>query len=127
MGLPAKREFPRLPLAAVFLAALVSLIAFSIAWIEDEDVDQGRYSEAYAYVGAFVNGDLFQCWLEGIQHKWGVKSGLSPDKVRANIIYYEGSTYAGTETIVWVDPDGDGVYDRDSRALAWIEIFGCSY
>lgn len=109
----------------LLLVTATPLLASALTWIEDEDRREGAYSWAYAYVGAFVVSEgPFTCKLSNIEHY-----GSGGSRVDAIIIVDRGVssdyTDAWTITSSYVDPDKDGKYVLDARAIAYISSDNC--
>ncbi len=107
--------------ASVAVLSTLPVVVYGLPWIEDSDLDEGVYSYAYAYVGAYTDGER----LINIQHDWDADTYPPYSSISKNIEivtyndkYYR---YAYTKVYMYVDPDGDGSYLLDAYAYASIE------
>ncbi len=98
---------------------LLVLVAYALPWIEDRGYGYGTYSWAYAYVGAYTNGEK----LINIEHDGEGEPYASNTPIAVYKYYYDSPdfTYAYTRVITFVDNNYDGTFEYDAEAFAYIE------
>jgi len=112
---------PRILLVAVSIVSTLLLVgAYALPWIEDEEYSYGACSWAYAYVGAYTNGEK----LVNIKHQgYGdLYSGCTNTAILVYKIYRDSSDYTWAETLVQTYVLAkDNIYQLDAEARAYIE------